>query len=111
MNPMIKSKSFLMSVPLIVLSLGRLSDTHAVTIRFDELSTQPANGLAFNGVTFGFQIGGVDSNEANFGGNAPDLLNFLDTQVLEGDARGTLTLDFASPQNFIAFGLGYGMFL
>jgi hypothetical protein len=68
-----------------------------VTLTFDELAPQPADGLSFMGVTFGFTVGGNPSTDARYGGSGPGQICFVQDPSLEGDAAGTLQLDFAVP--------------
>ena len=78
-----------------LLSPALAQAAHITTVTFDELSTQPIDGVSLKGVTFDFKVGGVDSNDATFAEIGP-LLNFLDTSVVAGDAAGVLTIDFDS---------------
>lgn len=88
-----------------VLAVGWDENAGAATIAFDELPTQPVNGLSFQGVTFGFQIGGVASADALFNSNALGANTTLNLQspTLEGNASGVLTLDFAQPVSDLSF--------
>ncbi|MBL9138130.1 MAG: hypothetical protein JNK85_19840 [Verrucomicrobiales bacterium] len=76
-------------------------------LTFDELPSQPVNGLAIAGVTFGFEVGGIASDDATYN---VDLgfgsTTFLSDPVLEGDATGVLRLIFAQPTAKLSFGLG-----
>ena len=76
-------------------------------IDFGELPLAPVDGLTFDGVTFGFQVGGSPSNDAEFGGLdlGPFPFDHLDGLALEGSALGVLTLDFAIPTSFLSFGV------
>ena len=76
-------------------------------IDFGELPITPVDGLTFDGVTFGFAVGGGPSADAEFGGLdlGPFPFNNLDGLALEGDAAGILTLDFAIPTSFLSFGI------
>ena len=77
----------------------------AALIAFDELPTQPVNGLSLQGVTFGFKIGGLASADALFNSNALGANTTLNLQspTLEGNAGGGLTLDFAPPMSDLSF--------
>jgi hypothetical protein len=82
-------------------------------ITFDELPPQPVNGLTFNGVTFFFNVAGVPSTDATFGGFGPGSILFLQDPLLEGDASGTLWILFDSPTGtpYLVFGLARSIFL
>jgi hypothetical protein len=75
------------------------------TLTFDELSFQPVDGLSFSGVTFGFQIGGVPSADANYGGFGPGSITFVQDPSLEGSSDGVLTLTFDQPTTVLEFGI------
>jgi hypothetical protein len=77
----------------------------AVTLTFDELPTQPVNGLSYKGVTFGFTIGGSPSADALYSDVGPGYITYLQDTTLEGNAAGILTLDFAQPTDLLRFGL------
>lgn len=77
------------------------------TIQFGEASGS-VNGQTLLGATFGFQIAGVDSLDAYFNtpiGAGPGVLQNLSDPVLEGNAAGVLTIDFASTATNISFGI------
>jgi hypothetical protein len=82
----------------------------AVTLTFDELPTQPVNGLSYKGVTFGFTIGGSPSTDAQYGAVGPGDIMFLQDKTLEGNAAGVLTLDFAQPTDTLQFGIALNSF-
>ena len=90
---------------LVLLAVAGEGRAGAVMIAFDELPTQPANGLSFQGVTFGFQIGGTGSVDALFNSNAlgANTTANLQSPTLEGNANGLLTLDFAQPVSDLSF--------
>ncbi|MEW5859611.1 MAG: PEP-CTERM sorting domain-containing protein [Cyanobacteriota bacterium] len=82
-------------------------------LTFDELPTQPVDGLSFKGVTFDFKVNGEDSTAATY-----NVVRKLDTYglpgvgeldidlsppVLEIGALGILTLDFAMSTSNIMF--------
>jgi hypothetical protein len=75
------------------------------TLTFDELSFQPVDELSFSGVTFGFQIGGVPSADANYGGFGPGSTAFVQDPSLEGSSDGVLTLTFDQPTTVLEFGI------
>jgi hypothetical protein len=76
----------------------------AVTLTFDELPTQPVDGLSYMGVTFGFTVGGSPSTDAVYNGIGPGTLTYLQDPTLEGTTAGILTLDFATPTDQLQFG-------
>ena len=82
----------------------------AVTLTFDELPTQPVNGLSYNGVTFGFTIGGSPSTDAVYNDIGPGSITYLQDASLEGNSAGTLTLDFDTATNQLAFGVALNTF-
>lgn len=82
----------------------------AVTLTFDELPTQQANGLTYKGVTFGFTVGGSPSADALYGGIGPGSIIHLQDTTLEGDAAGVLSLDFVQPTNLLQFGIALNTF-
>jgi hypothetical protein len=82
----------------------------AVTLTFDELPTQPVDGLSYKGVTFGFTIGGNPSTDALYSDVGPGAISFLQDTVLEGNSAGILTLDFAQPTNMLQFGIALNSF-
>jgi hypothetical protein len=82
----------------------------AVTLMFDELPTQPVDGLTYKGVTFGFTIGGSSSADALYSGTGPGSITYLQDTTLEGNAAGVLTLDFVQPTNLLQFGIALNSF-
>ncbi len=82
----------------------------AVTLTFDELPTQPVNGLTYNGVTFGFTVGGNASTDAVYNGIGPGSIAYLQDPTLEGNAAGVLTLNFAQPTDLLQFGVALNSF-
>jgi len=77
----------------------------ASTLTFDELPHQSVDGLSYEGVTFGFTVGGSPSTDAYYGAIGPGVLTYLQGRSLESNAQGILTLDFASPTNLLEFGI------
>lgn len=75
------------------------------TVTFDEVPFQPVDGLTVGEVTYGFTINGVPSTDADYASFGPNLVNFLQDPVLEGNATGVLSLDFSTPVDSIQFGL------
>lgn len=77
----------------------------AVTLTFDELATQPVQGLSTSGVSFGFTVGTQTSQDAVYNRPGPAGSGVVSGAVLEGDARGVLTLSFSSPTPVLNFGV------
>lgn len=77
----------------------------AFTLTFDELPTQPVDGLSYSGVTFGFTVGGSPSTDAVYNGIGPGTLTYLQDPTLEGTTAGILTLDFSTPTDTLEFGV------
>ncbi|MDH4239042.1 MAG: S8 family serine peptidase, partial [Phycisphaerae bacterium] len=71
------------------------------TITFDGLTGTRVDGMVIGDVTFGFS-----SNDASISVGPGDTL-YVQEPYIEGDALGTLTLDFAVP----VFGVSYGFVL
>ena len=88
---------------LVLMSTGAANA--AFTLTFDELPTQPVNGLSYMGVTFGFKVGGSPSTDAVYNGIGPGMLTYLQDPTLEGTTAGILTLDFATPTDQLQFGV------
>jgi hypothetical protein len=88
---------------LVLMSTG--SANAAFTLTFDELPTQPVDGLSYMGITFGFEVGGIPSTDATYNGIGPGTLTYLQDPTLEGTAAGILTLDFATSTNQLQFGV------
>lgn len=55
-------------------------------------------------MTFGFEVAGVSSTDAFYNSGGP-LATVVQSPVLEGDARGELTLQFDKPTNILRFGV------
>jgi hypothetical protein len=77
----------------------------AFTLTFDELPTQPVDGLTYSGITFGFRVGGSPSTDAVYNGIGPGTLTYLQDPTLEGTTAGILTLDFSTPTDMLEFGV------
>jgi len=77
----------------------------AFTLTFDELPTQPVDGLSYSGVTFGFKVGASPSTDAVYNGIGPGTLTYLQDPTLEGTTKGILTLDFSTPTDMLEFGV------
>lgn len=86
-----------------LMSMGTVNA--AVTLTFDELSTQPVDGLSYNGVTFAFRVDGHSSTDAVYNGIGPGNLVYLQDPTLEGTTAGILTLDFDTPTDMLEFGV------
>jgi hypothetical protein len=88
----------------------------AETLTFDELgSPTPADDLTVKGVTFDFKINGVDSTDAIYNLSLPpgfpeNLFANIQAPLLEGNAKGILTLDFAKPVSELEFAVGVEAF-
>lgn len=90
---------------LLLLSPLGVARAATTTLTFDELATQPVNGLSFNGVTFQFEIAGVPSSDANYASFGPGTTTYVQDPSLEGNAAGTLTLAFDQPVTELQFGV------
>jgi len=87
---------------LVLMSTGAANA--AFTLTFNELPTQPVNGLSYMGIMFGFKVGGNSSTDANYNAIGPGTLTYLQDPTLEGTTAGILTLDFATPTDQLQFG-------
>src|ERR1051325_5237761 len=87
----------------LALALSGTARADAITLTFDELPNQPVHGLAFMGVTFSFSMNGLPSLDARFNAIGPDDGAYVQGSVLEGNAEGTLILDFAVPTSLLSF--------
>src|SRR5262245_27099206 len=90
--------------------LGSTIPLSATKLTFDELPFQPVDGLYIYGVTFGFEVGGSPSDDANYNAFGPGTLTYLDDPVLEGDAAGLLSMTFTEPTFDLSFGLSLTSF-
>ena len=86
-------------------------DAPLTTLTFDELPYQPVNGLTYDGVTFGYTVGGVASTDAHYDASGPGTAQYVQDPSLEGGTAGVLTLDFARPVFTVNFGLAMDTFL
>lgn len=101
-----KSKQFFVAALSAVLGGLAAMPAGAVTLTFDELTQQtPVQGLTTSGITFGFTVGGQTSQDAVYNRPGPGGLSVLSGAVLEGDARGVLTLTFPTPTPVLSFGV------
>lgn len=100
-------KLFLIACACLVLSLSSSTPAAPITLTFDERPTQPVNNVGnVSGVTFSFTVGGLLSPDARYNAIGPGDFTFLQGAVLEGDAAGVLTLNFAAPTSLLRFGVG-----
>ncbi|MFH1719615.1 MAG: hypothetical protein ABIF19_19870 [Planctomycetota bacterium] len=104
----IKKKLAAFCILAVLMSAGTADA--AVTLTFDELPTQQADGLSYNGVTFDFAVGGSPSTDALYNTIGPGDITYLQGAVLEGNSAGILTLDFASPTNLLQFGVSFNSY-
>ncbi len=88
---------------LVLMSTGAANA--AFTLTFDELPTQPIDGLSYMGITFGFKVGGSPSTDAIYNGIGPGTLTYLQDPSMEGTTAGILTLDFSTPTDQLEFGV------
>ena len=88
---------------LVLMSTGAANA--AFTLTFDELPTQPVDGLSYSGITFGFKVDWVPSTDAVYNDIGPGTLTYLQDASLEGTTAGVLTLDFANPTDQLDFGI------
>ena len=93
------------------------TNADAVTkLTFDELGfPTPVDNLTVKGLTFDYKIDGVDSNEAMYNASFPPqlpsgLLANVQQPLLEGNAKGILSLDFAAPVAALEFAVGVEAF-
>ena len=77
----------------------------ATTLRFNEVTFRPVNGLAVRGAQFLFSIGSSPSTDANYNSGGPGAGIFVQDPSLEGNALGTLVIDFPALTPFLSFGL------
>jgi hypothetical protein len=87
-----------------VAMLALYGTASAFTLTFDELPMQPVDGLSYQGVSFGFTVGGVNSTDAyyNMSAAGPFTVNVQDPSLV-GTAAGVLTLDFTAPVRNLRF--------
>lgn len=100
----------LFALAVVMISVFWCGRVWAITLTFDELPFQPVNGLTYQGVTFGFKVGGIDSTDANYNSHGPGSITYVQDPSLEGDAAGTLTLDFLAPTSGLQFGTALSTF-
>ena len=90
---------------LLAAGIAAAAPVFAVTLTFDELATQPVQGLTTNGVNFGFTVGTQTSQDAIYNRPGPTGSGVVSGAALEGDARGVLTLNCASATPVLSFGV------
>ena len=100
---MIMKKLVAICILLVLMSTGAANA--AFTLTFDELPTQSVDGLSYNGITFGFKVGGNPSTDATYNAIGPGTLTYLQDPTLEGTTAGILILDFATPTDQLQFGV------
>lgn len=100
-----RHRFFRVSLVLLLLGAWCAAGASATTLTFDELPFQPVNGLSYQGVTFGFTVGGADSNDAFYRSFGPGQLATVQDPSLAGDAAGVLTFDFQRPTATLQFGV------
>jgi hypothetical protein len=88
-----------------IVSGGKFLPAQAISITFDDLPTQPVNGLTVQDVTFGFKINGVDSTDALYNSIGPGIVTYVQDPSLGGSSKGVLSLDFAKPVSDLSFGV------
>jgi hypothetical protein len=77
----------------------------AQTINFGEIAPRALNGAVIKGVTFGFQIGGVDSTDAGIGlSSGPGPTLYVSPPIAEGNTAGVVTMTFPAPTPTLSFG-------
>src|SRR5262252_4525130 len=77
----------------------------ATLLTFDELPTETLTGLTFKGVTFHFDLSGLNSADANYDSFGPGFGAFVQDPSIEGNAAGVLTLDVDQPTSVLQFGV------
>jgi hypothetical protein len=76
----------------------------------DQLASQPANGLSFEGVTFKYTENDVASVNATYNALNGGEEKYVQDPSLEGDGDGILTLTFAQPTHIVQFGVARSVF-
>lgn len=98
------------AICLLMALISAGSANAAVTLTFDELPTQPVDGLTYKGVTFGFTMDETPSTDAVYSGIGPGSIAYLQDTTLEGNAKGVLTLDFVQPTDLLSFAVALNSF-
>jgi hypothetical protein len=89
----------------ILVTLFLVGQAEAVLLTFGELPFQPVDGLTFQGVTFDFKVGGIDSTDANYNSGGPGSITYVQDPSLEGNSNGILTLNFIVLTPLLNFGV------
>lgn len=96
---------------LLVLFVGATNAfAEPITLTFSELTPRVANGVSIAGVTFGFSINGVASNDATYNNTDPGNTQYIRGSALEGNAAGALTLNFTQATSLLSFGVALSSF-
>ncbi len=98
-------KQCLVACLFLILGLFGTASADPITLTFDELTTRPVQGLTVGAMTFGFMVCGLTTQDAVYNRPGPGSLTFVQGAVLEGDANGVLTLNFAAPTPVLRFGV------
>ena len=94
----------------LVLSAPASAGPPLTTLTFTEVPGQPVHGLTVDGVTFGFQIGGVPSADARYNSFGPGSASHVQDPSLEGNSSGILALTFDRPTTVLEFGIARSCF-
>ena len=66
---------------------------------------QPVDGLVLQGVTYGFTLDGVNSDDAKYNSFGPVMTDHTTDPSIIGSSRGILRMDFALPTAVIEVGV------
>ena len=82
------------------------AEMNVVTESYDEMAPAFCDGLFLNGVTYGFTIGGIPSQDCGAGTFVgPGYTNNIESPNIEGNASGVLYLSFETPTTVFGFGV------
>ncbi|HEX8098531.1 MAG TPA: Calx-beta domain-containing protein [Pyrinomonadaceae bacterium] len=96
----------LMGASLVLIFCAGLAHAQTETITFDELPTQPVNGVIVKGVSFRYQVNGADSTSCTFNDEGPTGNSlYISNPCLVGKTAGVLTMTFATPTPTLHMGL------